>query len=333
MGITDFTIRHIIEMYFIAYTILSLAVSPTLAINRSEELDLTWNKESLKYANCSEHEIQLDQQICLENGYRITEPPYPANTTIYISFYILNVKKVSDMNRILTFQFFAGETWMDPRIKASFSEFETFKDIRWSSVGDLIWKPSMRLRRMTEQKQFFDSLDQPIFSLSPKYELGPNVVSVERVIGGTISVYCDPWNLELYPLDIQICALTYYHLAPYNMSFVVSPLINYNETYNADGFRVTSYLILEKHKENFTIHIELKRKLLPFFVASYLPSMAIVCLSGSSFLLPTNPLPARIGLGVTNFLTLTNLLIHKTVILYYTYIHLKFRIIFINLEI
>ena len=326
MVITNLTIKYIIEMYFIAYTILSLAVSPTMAIERSAERALDWNKESLNYANCSEHEIQLDQQICLENGYRITEPPDPTNTTIYISFYILNVKKVNDMNRILTFQFMAGETWMDPRIKASFSEFETFKDIRWSSASDLIWKPTMRLKRMTKQKEFLDSLDQPIFRFLPKYELGSNFIVVEQVIGATISVYCDPWNLELYPLDVQICALTFYHLAPYNMSFVVSPLINYNETYNADGFRVTSYLILEKHEENFTIHIELKRKLQPYFVASYLPSMAIVCLSGSSFLLPTNPLPARIGLGVTNFLTLTNLLIHKTVILYYTYIHFKLRI-------
>ena len=314
-------------MHFLLYTILSLAVSSTIAVNRSEESVLTWKKENSKYVNCSEHEIQLDQQICLKNGYRITEPPEPANTTIYISFHILHVKKVNDMNRILTFQFMAGETWMDPRIKASFFEFETFKDIRWSSVGDSIWKPSMRLKRMTKQKQFFDSLDQPIFRLLPKYELGPNVVSVEQVIGGTISVYCDPWNLELYPLDVQICALTFYHLAPYNMSFVVSPFINFNQTYNADGFRITSYLILDNHKENFTINIELKRKLQPFFVASYLPSMAIVCLSGSGFLIPTNPLTARIGLGVTNFLTLTNLLIHKTVILYFTKIHSKFRII------
>ena len=305
-------------MYFLAFTILSFAVSPTMAIERTEERDLTWKKGDLKYANCSEHEVQLEQQICLENGYRISEPPNPTNTTIYISFYILHVKKVNDMNRFLTFQFMAGETWMDPRIKASFSKFESFKDIRWSSVGDSIWKPTMRLRRMTKQKQFFDSLDQPIFRLLPKYEIGPNFVSVEQVIGGTISVYCDPWNLELYPLDVQICALTFYHLAPYNMSFVVSPFINFNQTYNADGFRTTSYLMHDNHQENFTINIELKRKLQPFFVSSYLPSMAIVCLSGSSFLLPTNPLTARIGLGVTNFLTLTNLLIHKTVKFYFT---------------
>ena len=313
-------------MYFLAYTILSLFVSRTIAITNAEKRGLSWNKESSKYGNCSEHEIQLDQQICLDNDYRITEPPDRTNTTIHVSFHTLHVKKVNDMNRILTFQVTAGETWMDSRIKASFSELETFKDIRWSSIGDLIWKPNLRLKRITKQKQFLDSLDQPIFRFLPKYELGPNSIIVEQVVTATISVYCDPWNLELYPLDVQICALTFYHLEPYNMSFVVSPFVNFNESYNADGFRVTSYLLLDNHKENFTIHIELKRKLQPFFVASYLPSMAIVCLSGCSFLLPTNPLPARIGLGVTNFLTLTNLLIHKTVIFCYNNIHFKSRI-------
>ena len=108
MVITNLTIKCFIEMNFLAFTILSLAVSRTMAIERTEERALTWKKEDLKYANCSEHEVELEQQICLENGYRISEPPNPTNTTIYISFYILHVKKVNDMNRFLTFQFLAA---------------------------------------------------------------------------------------------------------------------------------------------------------------------------------------------------------------------------------
>ena len=90
----------------------------------------------------------------------------------------------------------------------------------------------------------------------------------------------DPWNLESYPLDNQACVLTFDTFAPYSMSFIVSPLIDTKHTtYNEDGFQISTTLIPGKHEDNFTIFLELERKLQPFFISGYLPSVAIVCLS------------------------------------------------------
>ena len=301
------------EMYSWAFISLSVFLVPNLASKVTKRSFSNWNADSLNHTNCGEHGTYFDQRICLENGYHRTVPPDLAQTTVNISIHHIRVKEVNDDKRVLTFTIMLGAKWFDPRIKANFSEFEVFKEIEQSNVRNSIWTPTIGLRKMRNRKGFWDALEDRIFRISRNDEFGGNSIAVERTARGRVSVNCDPWNLETYPLDYQSCELTFYAFTTYSMSFIVSPLIDKKRTYKEDGFQISTTLIPGKHEDNFTIFLELERKLQPFFISGYLPSMAIVGLSGSSFLLPTNPLPARIGLGVTNFLTLTNLLIHETV--------------------
>ena len=301
------------EMYSLAFISLSVFLVPNLALEVTKKSISTWNAHSLNHTNCGERGTYFHQQICLEDGSHRTVPPDLTKTQVNIFIYLIRVNEVDDNKRILAFEIMLGEIWFDPRIKANFSEFELFKDIEKSDVGESIWTPTIRLRKIRNRKGFWDAFDDRLFRLSRNDELGGNSFFVERGTRGRVSVYCDPWNLETYPLDNQFCELTFDTIAPHSIRFIVSPLIDRKRTYNEDGFQISTTLIPGKHDDNFTIFLEFERKLQPFFISGYLPSMAIVCLSGSSFLLPTNPLPARIGLGVTNFLTLTNLLIHETV--------------------
>ena len=78
--------------------------NPNLAIKNNEKSNLTGYLKSSKYADCGELGIYFDQEICLENGYHITEPPDRKETTVYISFDILFVKEVDDHKKMLTFE-------------------------------------------------------------------------------------------------------------------------------------------------------------------------------------------------------------------------------------
>ena len=59
--------------------------------------------------------------------------------------------------------------------------------------------------------------------------------------------------------------------------------------------------------------IELERRLLPFILKYYLPAMASAVVSLVNYLIPVDCMPARVSLLVTQFLTLTNILIYQQV--------------------
>ena len=313
MGLQN--VHWIMKTYFFTYIILVHYAIQSFALQDIEKCALTGIKELLEHIDCSDNGTYLDQEIYLEKGYHKTEPPDRANTTVKFSFDFVFIKEVDDKKQQMTFDMKVSESWVDPRIKANFSESESYKDIKMSEARDLIWKPEIRLRKITNLKSSLDSIDVQVFRIMKKEELGQSVILVERIVRGMLSVYCSKWNLDSYPLDEQICELEFFQLAPYNLSFDVSPHFGGGNEDRVKSFQV-SHLLISDQKE-FGIIFKLKRKLQPYFISCYLPSIAIVCLSGSSFLLPSNPLPGRVGLGVTNFLTLTNLLIHETVNIFY----------------
>ena len=59
--------------------------------------------------------------------------------------------------------------------------------------------------------------------------------------------------------------------------------------------------------------MKIDRILRPFIFRYYLPCAAIVMVSALSFIIPVAALPGRIGLAVTQFLTLTSIFIHQMV--------------------
>ena len=59
--------------------------------------------------------------------------------------------------------------------------------------------------------------------------------------------------------------------------------------------------------------VTLARMIQPYLFQYYFPSIAIVVVSQISFIIPLSAIPGRIGLIVTQFLTLTNIFIHQMV--------------------
>ena len=61
------------------------------------------------------------------------------------------------------------------------------------------------------------------------------------------------------------------------------------------------------------LDIKITRLLKPYVLKYYIPCIAIVIMSQLSFIIPLESLPARVGLVVTQFLTLISLFIQQMV--------------------
>ena len=149
--------------------------------------------------------------------------------------------------------------------------------------------------------------------------------------GGRVTIYCY-YELAMYPLDTQNCISSFYGRGSSAINFNISSFghpkyHDLNENYIAAGFEVSTTMINPTLNDQFGISLKLRRLIQPFLFKYYLPTIIIVIISGLGFLFPLTILPGRITLGVTQFLTLTNLFIHQMVSLIYSFrIKVAFKI-------
>ena len=87
--------------------------------------------------------------------------------------------------------------------------------------------------------------------------------------------------------------------------------IHSSKRYEAAGFDVSIHF--GNLSNGIGFDMDIRRLILPYVFEYYLPSIAIVLVSFISFIVPLSSLPGRIGLIVTQFLTLTNIFIHQMV--------------------
>ena len=89
------------------------------------------------------------------------------------------------------------------------------------------------------------------------------------------------------------------------------------DTYESDNFGMSITFFDEKLNSGHNtvgINIQMDRVVNEFILKYYIPCIAIVLVSGISFVIPITAIPGRVALLVTQFLTLTNLFMHQMVI-------------------
>ena len=272
------------------------------------------------------HNVEFDdfgQGIYLGKDYSKGEAPYKTNISVFVAINRFVVREIDDNAKTLAFDFLFSMIWSDPRINANFSEFETEKDIRNNMASLKIWKPDIGIRRLTDRKSLVDSIDVKRFRLQKNINYPKNPVIVEWMFGGRVEIYCY-YSLAMYPLDTQNCISSLYGRGSSAINFNISSFghpkyHDLNENYIAAGFDVSTTMINPTLNNQFGISLKLRRLIQPFLFKYYLPTIIIVIISGLGFLFPLTILPGRITLGVTQFLTLTNLFIHQMVSLIYSF--------------
>ena len=149
----------------------------------------------------------------------------------------------------------------------------------------------------------------------------PNATLIRAYMQWHATVSCN-FDFSNYPLDDQNCNFRMV-LYDVNVTFydrlmdASFPAQKYTEM---QGFKITKTLADTLYLEfdsfpysEFGFDLKIKRIIKPYVMQYYAPSFAIVMVSGLSFVVPMSATPGRIGLVVTQFLTLTTIFIHQKV--------------------
>ena len=186
---------------------------------------------------------------------------------------------------------------------------------------EFLWQPDYYVHQLANLDEYDESLVIKLRLLSENqfYPNKSTLIEMTRVAFATI--YCN-FDLSSYPMDKQKCTFKlgsptesnlHYHLHNTSKSHH-----NPRESYEACGFEVRTKFFdgnLIGNNDTFYLgfDVEVARILSPFLFKYYLPCGAIVLVSLISFIVPLTAIPGRIGLVVTQFLTLTNIFIHHMV--------------------
>jgi hypothetical protein len=203
-----------------------------------------------------------------------------------------------------------------------------------------IWHPNLDIH--TRDLQDWKSLYDPLWFQS----VGINKCPWMRDCNGSSNVttlYADKrWRAKLFckfdfsafPFDLQHCMFRqrfqstsevvkfFVYLPSPNMWRVNVTKEEKNWEYTVIGFDISIQPIgnyigvnstIKNNTDNFGFDIKLRRLVHPYLFQYYFPSAAIVVVSHISFIIPLSSIPGRVGLVVTQFLTLTNIFIHQMV--------------------
>ena len=132
------------------------------------------------------------------------------------------------------------------------------------------------------------------------------------------TVYCKGWSYIQYPMDYQACHVAFGSASASSIFTLLENLDNNSSknTYRAVNFdiRIKYFDQNKNHGTNQVgIQIEMQRLTTSFILKYYAPCIAIVLVSEIGFIIPVTAIPGRVGLLVTQFLTLINLFIHQMV--------------------
>ena len=131
------------------------------------------------------------------------------------------------------------------------------------------------------------------------------------------TVYCE-FDLSAYPMDTQLCNISFGSGSLGAIFSLYDPTNLYHSlnTYEAANFamRITFFDNgVDSGKNVIGVQIFMARITDSFIMKYYIPSIGIVLVSEIGFVIPATAIPGRVGLLVTQFLTLINLFIHQMV--------------------
>ena len=285
--------------------------------NANGTLSSTSTKEESKL-DCA-NGILLSTSICIPDGYSKGEVP-EIPTVVNTRFEINNIREVNDKKMRITIDFYLELVWVDNRIKTKLSANNI--SVLNNILIDNIWKPDLWIKNLVEFNLhgvleptsgliIMDKEHCEAISCTENESKRNTLVTYNFESQATI--YCN-FHFLSYPMDVQYCEFTMDGAYPYpnivNFSFELGLFGVTNKNTNIDDFEIE---ITFENKNNQTgIHgvIKLERCIFPFIIKYYLPCTAIIIMSLMSVVISKEN---RVALLVTQFLTMTNILIAQQV--------------------
>ena len=256
--------------------------------------------------------------------------PIKGVTRVFSTIEYQQVREVDAKNKILSIDFTLTMRWLDSRIRrARFSEGLENQEI-FLSPGALnkIWVPDFRIANQTAFKpkdEWFSIVSAGILGADNTQTLLKlrNADDDKMSTGVRIqyeiktSVFC-PFKYAAYPMDNQICSISFGSGSLGAIFTLFDPEGYHHATknYEAANFEIKmSFFDRNMTTGGNTIGMKMKLTRLSnsYIMMYYVPSVLIVLVSEIGFVVPVTAIPGRIGLLVTQFLTLINLFIHQMV--------------------
>ena len=271
----------------------------------------------------SSHGKLLEEGVCIGKDYRKDFVPEKGKTKVYTTFEYQNVRDIKSKHHTMFVDLSLTMRWIDPNIRTNLSDknIEKGEVILSPEAVAMIWTPDLYVWNRTEfKKEHISLLKSKILSdhkfkevINPK---GKTVVEQKYEIKAI--VFCK-FHFSLYPMDEQSCNVALGSSSYEAIFTLYDNDLQYHVTthYETDGRNVTiAYFdrgFLEKGNNTIGIKVHMTWKKQGVMMRYYIPCIMIVIVSEIGFLIPITAIPGRVGLLVTQFLTLVNLLIYQSV--------------------
>ena len=262
----------------------------------------------------------LAEGVCIDDNYLkyiVPKNGLKVNTTIEYQ----NVRDVGEKKKTVSIDLTLTIRWIDPRIKWSkkyLNRNRVTRDLSPTAI-EMIWIPDMDIKNLTAYKFREEWISRISSKISiPEATNNMNTdTTVEMRYGIKATVYCK-FDHSRYPMDKQSCNVNIGSKSA-SAKFVLDrndDKYHRSENYEAVNFDMAITFFDESQEDGSNtvgLNIKMVRIKTSYIFTYYVPCIAIVLVSGISFVIPVTPNPGRVALLVTQFLTLINLFIHENV--------------------
>ena len=269
--------------------------------------------------------------------YVAYEPPkMDSAILLYAGDYNSSLLNINERKKTFEISLVLELTWVDNRIKVDFSAINNRRRLPSikKNIQPYIWTPDFEIVNKKELKYLHDpDILNHVHIISGKStdrrfiqgKFDSNATLIRAYMQWHATVSCN-FDFSNYPLDDQDCTFRMV-LYDVNVTFYDHLFMDYGfsaqKYIEMQGFTITKtlagslYLELDSFLPYsvFGIEFKIKRIIKPYVMQYYAPCFAIVMVSFLSFVVPMSAIPGRIGLVVTQFLTLTTILIHQKVMI------------------
>ena len=282
----------------------------------------TWLKWGKPYA-CEDGFLAVNYQIekpikgaCIPTEYDVNQrPDNDSATIVYVQINHQKVLSVDERDKSFTVDIKMSNIWVDPRIKTKLEDDTSYIKLVPDQILPRIWLPQLTATANLKKLTY---VNDPFLFTELRFYQDNQVSATSTILNFTTEIrahlYCD-FHFERFPFDRQKCNCHSVSMDPEKFQMLLydpkNQSLHSTKSYEAVGFVITISFRDEGNVVGFDI--EMKRLLLPYFLQYYLPCFFIVIVSFISFIVPLTAIPGRVGLMVTQFLTLTNIFIHQIV--------------------
>jgi hypothetical protein len=291
----------------------------------------------------------LLKNVCLMPEYQSHEPPKNDHgktlVDVHWKFKAPQVIEIKEKKNKITLQMAQSFEWEDSRVKTNFSAIPSLKHASSffklsPNIVKKIWHPYLDL--ITYDIEDWKSVNDPLWFYSfgiakckwtRKCGLSPNATTFYADTRWIATLFCK-FDFSSFPLDTQNCKFrqAFESTSDIVNIFLYSPSSTINTVnvsiqtldwkYTGNGFEITVRPLgtlvdpnttMQNSTGQFGFDVKLQRIIQPYVFQYYFPCAAIVIISQISFTIPLSAIPGRVGVIVTQFLTLTNIFIFQMV--------------------